>query len=235
MGCGKLKKNYIVTKSNKLITSRYNLSLQEQRLILALVSLIDSKNHTQFYEYEMKVSEFAELLGIENTNHTYLAKITRQLMGKVVEIEDEKKVLQVHWLSSCTYYKGEGRVKLELHRELMPYLLQLKEQFTTYYLSNVMQMKSKYSIRVYEILKGNQFKKNFEIELDELQKVLNAQNYLTYSSFRQKVLEPALKEINAQTDIIVQYIPKKIGNKVVSISFGIVSKRKLEQELYAQE
>ena len=227
-----MKKNYIVSKANKLITSKYELSLQEQRIILSLVGMIDSKNQTQFYEYEMTTKEFAELLNIENTNHTYLKKITKQLMEKVVEIEDEKKVTQVHWLSTCTYYKGTGKVKLEFHRELVPYLLQLKEQFTTYYLSNILQMKSKYSIRLYEILKAQQFKRHCEIELDKLRRMVSAENYERYSNFRQKVLEPAIKEINKQTDIIVQYDVKKVGNKVVAIRFDLVSKSKLEQELY---
>lgn len=228
-----MKKNYIVSKANKLITSKYELSLQEQRIILSLVSLVDSKDQRQFYEYEMSVKEFSELLGVENTNHTYLSKVTKSLMEKVVEIEDDKKIIQVHWLSSCVYYKGEGKVKLELHRELMPYLLQLKEQFTTYYLANILQMKSKYSIRLYEIIKSEQFKRNFKIDVDKLRKMMNCQNYKRYSNFNQKVISPAIEEINKKSDIIVQYEPEKVGNKIVSLRLRVVSKREIEQDLYA--
>lgn len=230
-----MKKNYIVSKANNLITSKYKLSLQEQRIILALVSMIDSKNHTKFHEYEMTTKEFAELLNVENTNHTYFKKITKQLMEKVIEIEDDQKVLQIHWLSTCTYYKGTGKIKLELHRELIPYLLQLKEQFTTYYLSNVLQMKSKYSIRLYEILKAQQFKKRFEIEIEKLRGMLGAEKYDRYSNLNQKILKPAITEINRQTDIFVHHVPHKEGSKVISIEFEIINKRKIEQELYGGE
>jgi plasmid replication initiation protein len=229
-----MKKNYIVSKANKLITSKYELSLQEQRIILSLVSLVDSKDQRQFYEYEMTVKEFSELLNVENTNHTYLSKVTKRLMEKVVEIEDDKKLTQVHWLSSCVYYKGQGKVKLELHRELMPYLLQLKEQFTTYYLSNILQMKSKHSIRLYEILKSEQFKGNFKIDIDKLRKMMNCESYSRFSNFNQKVLKPAVKEIKKQSDILVNYKMVKEGNKTVALRFDVVSKRKLEQELYAE-
>lgn len=229
-----MKKNYIVSKANKLITSKYELSLQEQRIILSLVSLVDSKDQRQFYEYEMSVKEFSDLLGVENTNHTYLSKVTKSLMTKVVEIEDDKKIIQVHWLSSCTYYKGEGKVKLELHRDLMPYLLQLKEQFTTYYLSNILQMKSKYSIRLYEIIKSEQFKRNFKLDVDKLRKMMNCQNYKRYSNFNQKVIIPAIDEINKKSDIIVQYEPEKVGNKIVSLRLRVVSKRQIEQDMYAE-
>ena len=229
-----MKKNYIVSKANKLITSKYDLSLQEQRIILSLVSLVDSKDQRQFYEYEMTVKEFCEMLEIKNTNHTYLSKVTKSLMEKVVEIEDDKKIIQVHWLSSCVYYKGEGKVKLELHRELMPYLLQLKEQFTTYYLANILQMKSKYSIRLYEIIKSEQFKRNFKIDVDKLRKMMNCQNYKRYSNFNQKVIIPAIDEINKKSDIIVQYEPEKVGNKIVSLRLRVVSKRQIEQDMYAE-
>lgn len=228
-----MKKNYIVSKANKLITSKYELSLQEQRIILSLVSLVDSKDQRQFFEYEMSVKEFSELLGVENTNHTYLSKVTKRLMEKVVEIEDAKKIIQVHWLSSCVYYKGEGKVKLELHRDLMPYLLQLKEQFTTYYLANILQMKSKYSIRLYEIIKSEQFKGNFKLDVDKLRKMMNCENYNRYSNFNQKVLGPAIEEINKKSDLLVQYEPEKVGNKIVSLRLRVVGKRQLEQDMYA--
>lgn len=229
-----MQKNYIVSKANKLITSKYELSLQEQRIILSLVSLVDSKDQRQFYEYEMSVKEFSELLGVQNTNHTYLSKVTKSLMEKVVEIEDDKRVVQVHWLSSCIYYKGEGKVKLELHRELMPYLLQLKEQFTTYYLSNILQMKSKHSIRLYEILKSEQFKGNFKIEVDKLKYMMNCESYSRYSNFNQKVMKPAIQEIKEKSDILVNYKAVKKGNKTVALRFDVVNKRKIEQELYAE-
>lgn len=227
-----MRKNYIVSKANKLITSKYELSLQEQRIILSLVSLVDSKDQRQFYEYEMTVKEFSELLNVENTNHTYLSKVTKRLMEKVVEIEDDKKIIQVHWLSSCIYYKGEGKVKLELHRELMPYLLQLKEQFTTYYLSNILQMKSKHSIRLYEILKSEQFKGNFKIEIDKLRKMMNCENYTRYSNFNQRVLKDAVDEIKNKTDIFVEYKAVVVSNKTVAVKFDVVSRSKLEQEIY---
>lgn len=228
-----MRKNYIVSKANKLVTSKYNLTLQEQRIILSLISLIDSKDQRQFYEYEMTVKEFSELIGVENTNHTYLSKVTKNLMTKVVEIEDDKRIIQVHWLSSCTYYKGEGKIKLELHRDLMPYLLQLKEQFTTYYLSNILQMKRKHSVRLYEILKSEQFKGNFKIELNKLRKMMGCEKYTRYSNFNQRVLYEAVKEIKESTDIFVEYEPVMVSNKTVAVKFSVVSKRKIEQEIYA--
>lgn len=230
-----MKKDYLVSKSNKLVSSRYDLSLQEQRVILTLVSLINPKEDTEFFKYDLKISEFCELIGVENTNHTYISKITKQLMTRVIEVEDKEELLQVHWISSCKYHKQQGYVEIELHKELAPYLLQLKKQFTSYYLSNVLRMKSKYSIRMYELLKSNQFKKSFTLEVEELKKMMKCESYKLYANFKNRVIEQTLKEINAQTDIFITYNEQKQGRKVASIEFIIENRSKFESELYWKE
>nr|CDQ42148.1 replication protein [Kingella kingae] len=40
-------------------------------------------------------------------------------------------------MSSQTYFKKEGRFKIALTDEIMPYLTQLKGQFTPYQLKNI--------------------------------------------------------------------------------------------------
>lgn len=225
----------MVTKSNKLISSNYDLTLQEQKIILTLMSLIDSTKDNSFNVFNMKISEFCDLIGIENTNHTHVRKVTKKLMTRVIEIDEPDRLLQVHWLSSCEYLKSTGFVKLELHKELMPYLLQLKNKFTSYYLSNVLKMKSKYSIRLYEILKSHQYKRDAVIELDALRAMLKCQNYVRYSNLKQKVLEVAVREINSNTDLFVDYEPIKAGKKVVEVKFTIYSSSALEAELWAKE
>ena len=225
-----MKREYLVSKSNKLVSSNYDLSLQEQKIILTLVSLIDTTKDNSFNVYEMKISEFCELVGLENTNHTYIRKITKKLMTRVLEIEEPERVLQTHWLSSCEYMKNTGYVKLELHRELIPYLLQLKSKFTSYYLSNVLKMKSKYSIRLYEILKSHQYKREVKIEVEALKKMLKCENYVKYANLKQKVLDVAVKEINSNTDLFVEYEPEKQGRKVWAVKFMLYSSFAVEAE-----
>jgi hypothetical protein len=113
---------------------RYGLSLQEKRLILWLVSAI-RPGDTDFHSYRVSVRQFAELLGLEKNKNIYaqVAAVTRRLMRRVIEIEtlDEKRFLQIHWLSSAEYHLGQGCVDLCFDPKLKPYLLQLKDQFTS--------------------------------------------------------------------------------------------------------
>src|SRR5512144_1710219 len=140
----------LVTKHNKLIQARYALSLQEKRLILWLVSAI-RPGDTDFHSYRVSVRALAELLGVEKNKNIYaqVAAVTRRLMRRVIEIEtlDEQSYLQIHWLSSAEYHRGQGSVELCFDPKLKPYLLQLKDQFTSIALQYAIQLRSVYAIR----------------------------------------------------------------------------------------
>jgi len=126
-------------------------------------------------------------------------------------------------LGGVRYKRKEGILILSLDKGLKPYMLELKEMYTSYKLSNVLSLKSKYSIRIYEILKSNLFKKCIKIELEELKKMVGAKaSYLkVYADFKNKVLLQAQKELNANTDINFEFEEIKTGRKVTSLKFYI--------------
>ncbi|MGM8309492.1 replication initiation protein, partial [Clostridium perfringens] len=135
-------------------------------------------NDEEFKPYIFKISDFMELLGVNTkTKYTEIPKITKDLMKKVFEIEEDDVIIQTAWLSSATYKKGSGIVELEFSPKLKPYMLKLNSMFTQYKLANILSMKSKYSPRIYEILKCNEFKKqNFvEKKITELRRLLKAE------------------------------------------------------------
>ena len=156
-----MKDDYLVTKSNYFImNSSYDLSLQEQKLILTLASMVQPKDE-EFKPYIFKINEFMKLLEVEDkSKYTEIPKITKELMKKVFEIQEGKKIIQVAWLSSAEYEKGSGRVELQFSPKLKPYMLKLNKLYTSYKLANILNMKSKYSPRIYEFLKCNEFKKD---------------------------------------------------------------------------
>lgn len=217
-----MDRNYLITKSNTLINTRYDLKLEEQKIILALASMVQPDDE-DFKPYVMSVREFAELTGVESAGNKYtrLRKLTKELMTKVFEIETDKEYIQVAWLSSCRYIKDSGMIELKFSDELKPYMLQLKNKFTSYYLSNVLQMKSKYSIRLYEILKSEQYKSRTALTLDELRFILKCENYAKWQNMKQRVIEPSIIEINKLTDILIDYTPIKKGRSIIALEFTI--------------
>ena len=149
-------KNCVVVKSNKLIEAKYKLSLNEQRLIHTLISKIKSDDE-EFKAYYIKVAELKDLFHIEDTTYySKIKKITENLLGKTLSIQEKDGLLQINWISSAKYIDKRGMVRLKFDPDLKPYLLQLKSYFTAYGLDNILKLKSTYAIRLYEILLNNQ-------------------------------------------------------------------------------
>ena len=224
-----MDKEYLITKSNYFImNSSYDLSLEEQKIILTLASMVQPDDE-EFKPYKFRIADFMELLGVETqTKYTEIPKITKELMKKVFEIQEGDTLIQTAWLSGAKYKRGSGEVELTFSSYLKPYMLKLGSMFTQYKLANVLSMKSKYSPRIYEILKCNEFKKQgyIEITIDDLRKLLKAETiYPLYANFKQKLLIPTQKELKKLSDIYFEFEEIKTGRKVTSLKFYIHSNK----------
>lgn len=218
------------------MNSSYDLSFSEQKIILTLASMVQPTDE-EFKPYKFEIKEFMKLIGIKDkSKYTEIPKTTKELMKKVFEIEEGKKIIQVAWLSSAEYEKGTGYVELEFSPKLKPYMLKLNNMFTQYKLDNILNMKSKYSSRIYELLKCNEYKKQgyIEIELEELRNLLKTEGmYHQYQDFKRKVIMQTQKELKAKTDISFEFEEIKTGRKITSIRFHIHSKNKAKNEMAA--
>ncbi len=222
-----MDKNYIVTKSNALVNCNYNLSLQEQKIILTLASMVQPQD-IEFKEYDFIIKDFIKLLGLKDqSKYTEVRKITKELKEKVFEIKEGTDIIQVSWLGGVRYKTKEGIVILRLDPDLKPYMLQLKEFYTSYKLENILSLKSKYSLRIYELLKSNEFKKSWEIEVEELKKILGAteKSYFVYQNVKNRIIIQAQKELKEKTDISFEFEEIKTGRKVTALKFYIRSNK----------
>ena len=192
----------LIVKSNNLVEASYRLTAIEQKIILNLVSVI-KKDDKEFQRYRFKISEFIDLLGIKDqSKYKGIPEIAEGLMKKILTIQEGKNTLKVAWLSGVKVFHGEGIVEMEFSPYLKPYLLQLKERFTSYKLQEVIQLKSAYSVRIYELLK--QYEKIGErtFDLEKLRYILAIEKneYALYSDFKKRVILKSQEEINEKTD-----------------------------------
>lgn len=78
-----------------------------------------------------------------------------RLRKREIDLEDigRNVTTQATWIASAEYHWNEGLVEICLAPALMPYLLDLKKNFTTVALKYAIGMKSTYAIGIYELLK----------------------------------------------------------------------------------
>ena len=220
-------KKPLVVQSNSLVEARYRLSVEEQKLIKVLISKIQ-KDDESFKEYEFKIKELGETLGItHNEQYAVLKRVTERLITRGLSFynSETKKLLQISWLSSAEYEEGKGSIVLCFDPKLKPLLLKLKSYFTKYELEQIMQLRGQYAIRFFEFRKSflGRNKKEVVFTLKELREILGLKKteYNQFFDFKRRILEPARSELLEKTGQSFTWEPIKQGRggKIVSIQF----------------
>jgi hypothetical protein len=223
----------LVVKSNALVEASYRLSSVEQKIILTLATKI-KKDDKEFREYYFNLRSMAKFLGLNsNSDYDYLRQVTKDLLSKVIILKTDDALLQTHWLESVKYFDNNSKVGLRFNPELKPFLLQLKKNFTKFQLKYAIQLKSKFSIRIYELLKQYEGIGSRLLSLEDLREYLGVQpdEYSLYGDFKRKILKVAQKELNAKTDISFEFEEIKTGRKVTDLKLIIVSSKIPEEAL----
>ncbi|MDH4291467.1 MAG: RepB family plasmid replication initiator protein [Dehalococcoidia bacterium] len=219
----------LVVKSNYLVEASYKLSLQEQRIILMMVSMI-SPGDEDFARYRINIRQFTDLVGLKGeSSYQEVKKITKKLLKRVMSIYSvqEDSELQVSWISSAKFWHKKGYVELCFDPNLKPYLVKLQEFFTKYSLQYILPLKSAYAIRIYELLKQYEAIGKRRLTIKELRKYLGIgeDEYRQYGHLKTRILGKAQSELNAKTDLKIRLEEEKIGRRVTTITFFIKSRR----------
>ncbi|MBU3182886.1 replication initiation protein [Clostridium psychrophilum] len=222
-----VKNNKLIVKSNYIVEASYKLSVGEQRVIYILTSMIN-KDDADFKLYKFTAKQFADIIGTKSKNiYNQVSQYVEALRDRDLTIIKEKSILKTKWLSSAEYFADEGYVELEFSPKLKPYLLMLKERFTKFSVEQMVSFASQYSGRIYELLK--QYEKIGErtFKIEDLRSLLGIgfDEYKQYGLIKQRILNKAKKEINFDSDLLIEFEEIKTGRKVTSIKFHINANR----------
>lgn len=222
---------YKVSQSNELVrNTQMKLTATQHKFVAYMISKIKPED-SELKEYSIKVADFCELTGIDkNWFYSEFIKIIDDFdNNKTFWIDDKDSLRKFRWFADTRYVKSSGEVKVIPAPTLREHLLQLESNFTEYELYNIMALKSKYAIKLFELFKSYQYLKHRYFEIEELKLLLDAENYVNFYNFRKRVLEPAINEINEYTELDVKYDIYYKGKKVVGIDF-IIEKKDMKAE-----
>lgn len=227
---------YVVKHNDIIQRSRFSLSVIEQKVVLYLISKIQP-NDTDFKEYEFSVADFCRCVGIETqsgANYNDVKEAIRSVRNKSMWLNlGNGKHSLVSWIEKARIDEGSGTIQIRLDSDLKPYLLMLRDKYTQYQLIYTLRMKSKYSLRLYELImsyfynKLGTFKKVFKVE--ELRELIDANKYTRFANLHSDVIKVAVSEINRYSDINVTYTQIKQGRKTVAIEFQVTTKSMVDR------
>jgi plasmid replication initiation protein len=246
-----------IVEHNDLITSVAKMDKVPLKIFELAVSCIDTENLPKDNIIYLSKAELFTFFKVDDSNkHTRfkeaIAKMQKQAYfevreqtGKGFEFESIVPIPYIKWNDY------NDTVTIEFNYRIMPYLIELKQNFTQYALSDVMELNSKYSIILYKWLSMNynQYEhysvkggrraeqveayRNPTIKVKEIRLITDTVNEYkeTYHFFRY-IVENSLKEINEHTHFNVTYEKVKKGRSIDSIVFHIEKKHRADDNSY---
>lgn len=231
-----LKDNYLVEKSNVLAKMKSDsYGVDELKLLdvyLARINARDSESRTAVFTKE----EFEKVFGMTRVRTQTLQLTTQSMLEKVITLpigaDGAYEQVVLFSYASCKKNEDSGKweVSLACSPEAKEYFFNVeKVGYIKYKLSNVVNFKRKYSFYLYNLLLANEVQKVFRIGLEELKNRLCVPNDSDYYSdtrrFTEKVINPAIDDINENTDIRCTYRGLRINNRKINfMEFSVVRK-----------
>lgn len=206
--------------SSAITTARTKMTANELKAFYQCSTLIQ-KDDDKFAEYVISIKDFVETLGFSDTNSNYVKDLCRHLAKQTFEIEKDG-IWDIYTIFSRFRFDTKKQlITIKFNDDMKPYLLELKNNFTQIkQVKYIKEFESKYTIRIYTLLKDYRLMGHRDINIEALSKMLQLpKSYSNYKFIRLRVLEPALKEINEKSDLEIYSIEpiEKQGKKIIAI------------------
>ncbi len=225
---GKLDPKYWVQKADPLIAMKsVPFTLGELKILDTYISRINATDDTRRTVIFTK-EEYEELMGLSCANPRALQKHIKALLSRVPELYmPNEGYISFVLFEKAYYHKDEyGKPIIELtctETSKNLFFCIGKYHYFKYALENVINLTRKASYLLYLHILTNRFRGEWELSLEELRdEVLDCkeqESYQEYKIFKNRVLDPAVKEVNKKTDCHFKYEAVKRGRRVVKIKF----------------
>jgi hypothetical protein len=217
-----------LVKSNALVNARYSLPLNAHRVLSYCLSVLNKDIDKAFPLMKIPVVQVAETFpGLSGSGTVYedIGKALDQLFEASISIKQGKDFVRLRWAPTCG--RVGGWIFIRLNEDLRPYLKKLVKQFTVYRLRFVLELRTAYQYRFYELFKSQQYLGKCTLYYEELKAWLEIpkDDYTYVGHFKDRILQPSIKAINDVTDIQVDIVqPIKEGRRVIGWLIRIRSK-----------
>jgi plasmid replication initiation protein len=211
-----------ITKSNNLLDASYRLNANAQKLVLSCVAKLNPQGKPES-EISITASEYAEIMGVPLSDDVYrdLYRGADALFDAYISISEGDTTKRYRWVQEDAIKRtGEGTVTLVWSNHILRHLYDLNRDFKTYNIKHIAHLDTGHAIRLYELL--IKFDKTGwrEMSIEDLKTSMGiADKYPEYKELNRRVITPAVKQLNINSNITVTFKTKKKGRKIVGLRF----------------
>lgn len=240
--------NIKVVTSNNFITACNldKISLKARKLLYIAIAQC-KQTDKEFFQYEIPIKDFAELMGIAST-HVYQEadSITDELMHGFIKVapENEHRFIKYSLFQKVEYDWHKGQIVFKINQEMTDFFLGLKKSFTQPLLNDFLKMNSTYSMEIWHVMQREMRSQKpgvtneiiFDLSLEELRKVTGtSEKFEKFNDFKRKVFDKAIREIKDNCGVVITYEYIKRGRFIVGFRCTAVSEYHVPESEIKQE
>ena len=218
----------VVAKSNRLVEASYRLTLVEQQMILFAICRAREEQKGLSADDWLTIDSkaFAAAFNTDPKNaYRQLNEAAGTLYDRSITMYDnicDPRRIETRWISAKAKIDARGQVQIIFAPVVIPYLTRLEVEFTSYRLEKIGKLSSAYAVRLYELLVQYLSLGKREFELIDLRKTLGLEwEYPAIKNLKERVIDIAVKQINAHTDITTSYTQQRTGRTITHLTFAI--------------
>ena len=237
-------KNIILEKPTATISISDTLTALQRKFYNALLHIAknDLRQDSSKNIFQVSLTTLKKLFDIEDKKNTYIKQEILKLMSVIVEYNLLEKDREIEWTAFSilpyVYIKEHPDdkrkiVEFEIPTPVRKAMLSSNGIYAKIDLVVIKGLKSKYAIILYEILKDYENVEIPEMTIEQFRDLFGVKNkYKLFQNLKQRVIEPAIKEINSNKNIkwMVKYELYKTASKYTHIKFTKTIKNKQIKE-----
>lgn len=220
-----MTKNNLIVKANQVIEASYSLTTIEQRLILSAIAQIPKGEEvSDDVLYPVSTENLVKLGGDKKISHQDFKDAVNRLYERSIVLKNSEQSDSFRWIQQKSF-KSSNIALVRFSQPILPFLSNLKAEFTKYLESDIVGMSSPYAIRFYELMMQYRSVGHREISLNDLRWMFQLENkYPVWADLKKRVIDQATKEINQYSPYELMIEPIRQGRKIESIKLKFKEK-----------
>jgi len=222
-------------------TQPTNLPIMAQRVFLALLSQVEQNEDGDTFIIKGKdIAAIAKLapnvVGQQLKEMSEASDALRQYT--LVIHEEDGNDLRVGLISSSKYLKGERAIRVSVDKYLMPYIRDMKKKYAiSYKAGGPMKFRSSYSMPLYDVMNYYLSEGQHYYTVEETRKLFNIPDgsITETATLNQRIIAPAIRDINAYTNLEVSVEQHRQGRKILGYTFKVRDKEEYQVKLIEEE
>ena len=215
----------------RLLLSRNNFDVLERRvywLILKEIKQLQTlrRNETdpmpgEFPAFKISIGDLQLPNSSSEVNYSTYKRVAQRLTSRQLYLDSPAQ----HEFTSVVVFPmarySRGVLTVEVNKHLVPYMIDLSKGYTKLQLQAALSLNSQYAQSLYTRLCKFLDTGIWRVSVTDLKEILEAQQYVRWSNFKQTVLSRSIDEINQKTDIEVFLSEKREGRFITTLVFTI--------------